>query len=295
MHAIPRAEREIWRGLACTRLTLANGDNAVVSDLGAQVLSWVANGQERLFLSPHAVLDGSAPIRGGIPVCFPQFNQRGGLPKHGLARRAMWQWTPQEPSGAAAGAPQAQAITSTWQWQHSAGTQALWPYAFHAQLHVSLQPGALQVALAVQNTGDRAWPFTAALHTYLRIQNAASCALHGLADRAYWDAAQGFAPAVQQGAVVLGEEVDRVYPGTPQPLTLVESDGTGAGAVQIAQDAAWPETVVWNPGPTLCATLHDMASESWRHMLCVEAALINQPQALLPGAHWQAAQRFQVV
>ena len=55
----PRAERTVWCGLACTRLCLPNGDSAVVSDFGAQVLSWEAQGRERLFLSPRAVLDGS--------------------------------------------------------------------------------------------------------------------------------------------------------------------------------------------------------------------------------------------
>ena len=61
-----------------------------VAEQGAQVLSWVSDGRERLFLSPRSALDGSAPIRGGVPVCWPQFNQRGDLPKHGFARHLPW-------------------------------------------------------------------------------------------------------------------------------------------------------------------------------------------------------------
>jgi hypothetical protein len=71
MSEFPRAERMVWRGLACTRLGLPNGDSAVVSDFGAQVLSWEAQGQERLFLSPRAVLDGSAPSAAVFRCVFP--------------------------------------------------------------------------------------------------------------------------------------------------------------------------------------------------------------------------------
>jgi hypothetical protein len=51
------------------------------------VLSWVTpDGRERLFLSDKAVFDGSVAIRGGIPVCWPQFAGLGELPKHGFVR-----------------------------------------------------------------------------------------------------------------------------------------------------------------------------------------------------------------
>jgi glucose-6-phosphate 1-epimerase len=38
---------------------------------GATVTSWKTGGQEQLFVSEKAHLDGSKPIRGGIPVVFP--------------------------------------------------------------------------------------------------------------------------------------------------------------------------------------------------------------------------------
>jgi hypothetical protein len=37
---------------------------------GATVTSWVAGGKERLFVSDKASLDGSKPIRGGVPICW---------------------------------------------------------------------------------------------------------------------------------------------------------------------------------------------------------------------------------
>ncbi len=264
----PQAAREVWRGLACTRITLPNGDSVRVSDFGAQVLSWRSRGHERMFCSERAVVDGSAAIRGGVPVCFPQFNARGPLPKHGLARRTTWQYQSAEVQG--------EAITARWQWDAAAPLHTDFPHALRAELAVTLSADQLQITLSATNTGDTAFAFTGALHTYLVVQGADMAALHGLEGAAFWDAAKGFAPAVQQGAVALGEEVDRVYARSSQPLELCDA----AGRLCISQDAAWPETVQ----PT-----------DWMRMLCVEAAAINQPVALHPGQHWQAAQILQVV
>jgi len=279
----PQAAREVWRGLACTLITLPNGDSVRVSDFGAQVLSWQARGHERMFCSERAVVDGTAAIRGGVPVCFPQFNARGPLPKHGLARRTTWHYLSAEVQGGA--------ITARWQWDAAAPLHADFPHALRGELTVKVSPDQLQITLSATNTGETAFAFTGALHTYLAVQGADMAALHGLEGAAFWDAAKNFAPAIQSGAVALGEEVDRVYARNAQPLQLRDA----AGALQISQEAAWPETVVWNPGPALCAGLVDMQPADWMRMLCVEAAAINQPIALHPGQHWQAAQTLQVV
>jgi glucose-6-phosphate 1-epimerase len=86
------ATPEVFQGLNCHRLTLPCGDSVLVALHGAHVLSWVSQGRERLFLSPANLWDGQSAIRGGVPVCFPQFNQRGPLPKHGFARTMAWQF-----------------------------------------------------------------------------------------------------------------------------------------------------------------------------------------------------------
>jgi glucose-6-phosphate 1-epimerase len=52
--------------------TLPSGESVTVHLYGATVTSWKASsGLEQLWLSEAAVLDGSKPIRGGIPVVFP--------------------------------------------------------------------------------------------------------------------------------------------------------------------------------------------------------------------------------
>ncbi len=52
--------------------SLPTGQRVEVLLYGATVLSWKsANGKENLFLSSKAILDGSKPVRGGIPLVFP--------------------------------------------------------------------------------------------------------------------------------------------------------------------------------------------------------------------------------
>lgn len=272
-----------WQGLPAICLTLPGGDSALIALQGAQVLSWIKAGQEQLFLSPHAAHDGATPIRGGIPVCFPQFNQRGPLVKHGFARTLAWQASADEALVDGDG------LRLTLRLRDNATTRAVWPHAFAAELSVWLQPAALSVTLALHNPGDAPLAFTAALHTYLRVEEASATTLHGLDGLTYWDAVADTHPR-QQGALGFGAEVDRVYPRPDQALVL---QAENQARLRIAQDAAWTETVVWNPGPALCARLADMPADGWRHMLCVEAAAIDAPVLLAPQGRWQAAQRFE--
>ena len=53
--------------------TLPSGESVEVLLYGATVTSWKSNGgkTENMWLSDKAALDGSKPVRGGIPVVFP--------------------------------------------------------------------------------------------------------------------------------------------------------------------------------------------------------------------------------
>ena len=51
---------------------LPSGESVDVLLYGATVISWKnAAGREKLWLSTAAKLDGSKPVRGGIPLVFP--------------------------------------------------------------------------------------------------------------------------------------------------------------------------------------------------------------------------------
>ena len=271
-----------FAGLPATELQLPCGDRVVVAQHGAHVLSWVANGRERLYLSPNSVMDGRAAIRGGIPVCFPQFNQRGDLPKHGFARNVSW-----APKPAKLEADRAHLALSLGD---SAATRQWWDQRFEALLLIELTPGALQVELVVRNTDSKPLLFTGALHSYFAVSDVAQARLLGLGGSAEWNAVtDGHGTAAPELRFV--GEFDRVYSAAPAGYELLD----GPHALSIEQDMDWTQTVVWNPGAAKCASLSDMPADGWQHMLCVEAAQVYEPICIAAGDFWQGAQRLAVL
>ena len=67
----------IATGYDCDGMPYASGCAATVYLHGGHVASWTVAGQEMLFMSKSAVYNGSKALRGGIPVCFPQFGNLG--------------------------------------------------------------------------------------------------------------------------------------------------------------------------------------------------------------------------
>lgn len=272
----------LFAGLPATELQLPGGDRLVVAHHGAHVLSWVSGGRERLYLSPQSVMDGHAAIRGGIPVCFPQFNQRGDLPKHGFARNVSW-----APKPAKLEADRAHLALSLGD---SAATRQWWDQRFEALLLIELTPGALQVELVVRNTDSKPLLFTGALHSYFALSDVAQARLLGLGGSAEWNAVtDGYGTAAPELRFV--GEFDRVYSAAPAGYELLD----GPHALSIVQDMDWTQTVVWNPGAAKCASLSDMPADGWQHMLCVEAAQVYEPICIAAGDFWQGAQRLTVL
>lgn len=68
----PQAQVTISHGNARVTAELPTGESVVVLLHGATVLSWKdAAGDEKLWLSEAAKLDGTKAVRGGIPLVFP--------------------------------------------------------------------------------------------------------------------------------------------------------------------------------------------------------------------------------
>jgi glucose-6-phosphate 1-epimerase len=276
-------------GLPGLALSGSRNTQAFVTQQGAQVISWRDSlGRERLYRSPQTggYQRGEPagalypPIRGGIPVSFPQFSGRGPLPKHGFARNLLWQRV--MPDGQPAGAN-----TVTLALQADAQSQGIWPHAFQATLSVAVQAERLRIALAIKNTGQEAWSFTAALHTYLRVDDIHAIALSGLHNLTYQDATAGNAETLQRDTELrITGEVDRVYLAPPDHLVLLEG---GKPALRIGQQGFF-DTVVWNPGPANARALKDFPDDDWLRMLCVEAACASRPVHLAPGETWQGEQ-----
>ena len=266
------------------RLGLSDGASVVVARQGAQVLSWqTSDGRERLYLSEQAVFDASRPVRGGIPVCFPQFADLGPLPKHGFVRTRRWEVVTQR-----CGDDYALVTLETGD---DEATRALWPHPFRIELTVMLEADRLDLEVCVANTGEAPLAFTGALHSYLRVTQVEDAALEGLRGYDYRDAANGDRIVRETGTELLVEaETDRVYRDVKRPL-LLKAANLSLG---IAQEG-FPDVVVWNPWVEKCAAMSDMPASGWRHMLCVEAAVANMPVTVAPGEEWYGRQSLVAV
>ena len=265
---------DVLQGHAGWHWSLPNGDSVFVAQQGAHVLSWQAQGKERLFLSPASVCDGVTAIRGGVPVCFPQFNQRGNLPKHGFARNMPWRLVQERSHG-----PQ-----KVFELSSNDATLALWPHAFKTFLTVNLAPSSLQMTLTVENHGQQSLSFTGALHTYFAVDAISQVSLQGQTEQPEWDAVKDTRQKCS-GQLRFDAEFDRVYDvqSETQPHWTLKD---GSATLQISQSASWGQSVVWNPGADKCAQLKDMPATGYQRMLCVEAARVTSSIEVLPNQSW---------
>ncbi|MBW8843473.1 MAG: D-hexose-6-phosphate mutarotase [Burkholderiales bacterium] len=266
-------------------VTLQSPDGATVqlSLHGGQVLSWKPVGApEQLYLSPRSEFVLGKAIRGGVPVCFPQFAERGSLPKHGFARTLPWELVSLEQ-----GKDDALAVMRL---RDSAETRRLWPHAFELELSVRVGGRSLDIELACENTGDAPLQFTAALHTYLRVADLDAVSVEGLAGLRYFDSIKQAEALQRMDLLLTGEkgvlDLDRIYFGVKERPLLVAEDRRQV----VIRQQGFEDAVIWNPGPERCAKLADMPPDGWSEMLCVEAASIGRPVELQAGESWVGRQ-----
>lgn len=262
-------------------LTAPDGARAEIYLDGAHVTSWVpTDGQERLFLSQASQFTAGAPIRGGIPIVFPQFGMSGPLPLHGLARLMRWEF-------AGADVVHGQA-SATFRLRDTEESRRLWANAFLAELTVAISENQLAITLAVTNTGAEPLTFTAGLHTYLAVADLAATRVEGLAGLHYCDAAAGWTDHQQIAPCVdFTSEVNRIYFDTPAETRLIEP-----GQTTRIQSSGFQDTVVWNPAAGKCATMADLKPGDYQRFVCVEAVTVGTPVNLTPGECWQGTQRL---
>lgn len=260
--------------------------SARVALQGAQVLAWQPTGQKPvLWVSKTAVSEPGKGVRGGVPVCWPWFGARDGLPAHGLVRARLWEVraTTQDAAGQ---------VLLRLGMTDDASTRALWDFAFDLELLVTVGP-TLTLALATRNTGTAAFTITDALHSYFCVGDIAQTVVQGLDGGDYLDKLQNFAPVRQTGALEFTGETDRIYTHTTADC-LIE-DQAGRRTIRVAKQGS-TSTVVWNPWREREKTLTDMAAGEYRNMLCVETCNAGPDQVTLaPGSMHTLAAMISVV
>ncbi|KAK3694633.1 galactose mutarotase-like domain-containing protein [Podospora appendiculata] len=279
---------------------LPTGESLEILLYGATVISWKdKNGDEKLWLSDAAKLDGSKAVRGGIPLVFPVFGTApdhaatAQLPQHGFARTSRWEFLGKSTSESAPG--QAADLSVKLDFGLSSPsldseTQAKWPYAFNLIYSVTLSRESLTTSLVVTNDDDKPFDCQVLLHTYLRVKDITNVEITGLSSASYVDKVDGAKTKTQSSALTIAGETDRVYtPSTPpsDPVTVLEG---GKTAFTVVRDNL-SNVVVWNPWTDKAAGMADFApKDGFKNMLCVEPGAVGTWQTLEPGDAFEGAQ-----
>lgn len=249
--------------LPAIRISAPDGARADITLYGAHLVSWQgADGHERMFMSRSSWLDASRAIRGGVPVIFPQFAARGAGMRHGFARVSHWRVSQH---GIDAGRAWVELVLGSE--DLAAPVAAAWPHPFGLTLRVEVGANQLSMQLEVDNPGTSAFPFAAALHSYLLVSQLNELAIDGVAPE----------------PLQISDKLDAIYAGIEQPIQL-----RSGGAVLIHQQSGFPDAVVWNPGAADSAALADMDDDEYQHFVCIEPALPD-PILLAPGARWRGS------
>ncbi|XP_066325657.1 putative glucose-6-phosphate 1-epimerase [Miscanthus floridulus] len=253
---------------------------------GGQVTSWKNdNGEELLFLSSKAIFKPPKAIRGGIPVCFPQFGTHGNLEQHGFARNRFWTIDNNPPP-----LPVSPAIKAFVDLilKPSEEDLKIWPHSFEFRLRVALGPsGDLSLTSRIRNTNTDGRPFsyTFAYHTYFSVSDISEVRVEGLETMDYLDNLKAKERFTEQGdAIVFESEVDKVYLAAPSKIAIIDHEKK---RTFVVTKEGLPDAVVWNPWDKKAKAMQDFGDAEYKSMLCVEPAAVERPITLKPGEEWK--------
>ncbi|KAK4549439.1 hypothetical protein LTR36_006436 [Oleoguttula mirabilis] len=272
--------------------TLPTGDSVEVLLYGATVVSWKHNGRENLWVSKAAKLDGSKPVRGGVPVVFPCFgpppkdHATSALPQHGFARNSTWQYlgkSSSESGKLASGGDDAVKLDfGLSSAELSEDAKKAWPYDFGLVYSVTLGKDGLQTMLNVQNKGKESFEFQMLLHTYFKVDDISKVSLTGLGSATYVDKVLNATTHTQSTpSLSITGETDRVYTAIKQDTTSILQDGKLR--LDVIRDNL-VDSVVWNPWIEKAKGMGDFEpKDGYKNMVCVEVGAVDGWQKLEAG------------
>lgn len=291
--------------------------SAEIRLFGATVTSWkAAGGSERLFLSSKAALDGSAAIRGGIPIVFPVFGAPKDhadapevitkLGKHGFARDHDWAISTHTPR---IDEEDKVAVTLELRTNDKPEIKAVWPFETVLQYTVTLSPHALQCELKVHYVeGEGEMPFHALLHNYLLVPDSTKASIQGLNGMYYIDKVLGGEEAQldTDNFTTDAKPIDRVHVGrhkstplgeAPRDVKLVYNAsllqdplGRMGKGVEVTRSKELKDTVVWNCAEEGNKSIGDLEDGGWKKYVCVEPGTVHGFETLQKGGFWKAEQ-----
>lgn len=220
---------------------------------GAHVTLFQKTGEPPLlFMSAESEFAEGKPIRGGVPVIFPWFGGKEGLPAHGYARTSAW--TLEETSVFAGG---------------EVMLRFRLPAIDSLDVEYVVRVGRLlSLELAVTNAGSHDATFETCFHTYFQIGNIRSVSISGLRECTYLDKVLAEESTESAEAIRITSEVDRVYFNTTAAVEIVDPDLKRR--IRVSKCGS-QSTVVWNPWIEKSKRMPDFGDEEYLQMLCVES------------------------
>ncbi|KAL6304278.1 galactose mutarotase-like protein [Sparassis latifolia] len=298
------------------------GASAEILFYGATVISWKSGSSanpeaaERLFVSSKASLDGSKPVRGGIPVVFPCFGapthpEHSKLSQHGFARSEKWileNIVMDNEAGVSVRfgmhndtAYQHRALADSWNLaalEPTAAIQAKFERPFHLAYVVTLAEHQLSTALHVKNTAlssTSPLEFQALLHNYIRAPSN-EVLVSPLQALSYYDKTEATeelrsTPKVETRASVdVKTFTDSVYENARGKYEIAWPSGTLEVRAHNFKDV-----VVWNPQKEAGSKIGDMEDGGWERYICVEPGYVRGFVKLEPGQTWIGQQALTVL
>ncbi|CCF55501.1 hypothetical protein KAFR_0A00630 [Kazachstania africana CBS 2517] len=264
--------------------------NVTILKYGATVFSWKLYGQEQLWLSTAAKLDGSKPVRGGIPLVFPVFGKNESdpllskLPQHGLARNSTWEFLGQVKSN-----PPTVQFGLNPKLSNPEMTK-LWSEDFNLILTVELGSDYLKTEIEVENlSSSKELKFNWLFHTYLKIPDIEDTMISNLVGMKLYDQLLKESFVDKHPCVTFHGEKDVIYQNVEADRVIqVVNQGK---PVHTVKRVNLPDSVVWNPWIEKSGGMGDFEPKTgYKEMVCVEPGHVHDFVVLSPGEKWTAAQ-----
>jgi len=255
---------------------------------GATLTSWIVEGEERIFLSKKAVLDGTGPIRGGIPLAFPQFKADlyPDLPFHGFARISNWKLGAIDASSS--GKKEISFILTDNEVEKE--YLKLWPHQFELTYTVTIEGKSLKANMKIKNTGNDSYSFNTLLHTYYNVKDLTKTGVYGLANYSYIDTTPegNYEIKVEdREKIPIVKETDYIYFDVDQNSFKVQ---TGFEKDISIKKYNFQDVIVYNPWIAKARTLEDLGEEGYPFMVCFEVGRVTKPIELEAGGVYEGGQ-----
>ncbi|ESQ54708.1 hypothetical protein EUTSA_v10026020mg [Eutrema salsugineum] len=239
-------------------------------------------------MSSKAIFQPPTPIRGGIPVLFPQYSNTGPLPSHGFVRNRFWKIDtnpPHLPSHPSSNARIDLILRS------SEDDLKIWPHKYEFRLRVALgHQGDLTLTPRVKNSDRTPFNFTFAFHPYFSVSDISEIQVEGLHNLDYLDQQKNRTRFTDHCKVItFNSQLDRLYLSTPNKIRIVDHKKK---KTIVVHKEGQVDAVVWNPWEK---KVSDLGVEDYRRFVAVESAAVEKPITLKPGEEWKGVLQMSVV